>query len=540
VNVSAPVSAPDLASLLLLPTAAPDKQAIVPGAAPTKSLKPGAAAPPSFEAALADLMSVGGGPDGKPEAKFEAKAKAKPEAKAEAKPAQDSAQPESKPAMTGVVAQAAAPAPPPRPLHLELALPVQPAARVEPDAVSAQVAAVSASVTQALPMTPPVTPQPKTLTPPAPTVTARKIAAAAPKLPDPSAPAGPGPAPASPIPEFHEQFPAAAVPLTSGREADLTPAPAPMPTPVSTVPDSVIIPDQAPLPELAHPAFTEKFTPMPMPAGRPTQATPVSQPLPAPSASAIDAVRPDHPASPAEPVQTDAPQHTSEQRHGDARDDHDSRQRPASEPAPTARLQSEPAAHDIGQLDQSRFQPFSQVSAPPRQAPAAEPLSQPSAAPQPGDIQREIDPTPLQPAPASHTADAHSITVRVTDASDQRVDLKITDRAGELKVAVRSADPNLAGSLRENLGDLVHRLEQNGLRAETWQPAQSPSDGPRQMRQTEGESFNGDHSGQQQQQSGDGRDRRQQDRPQRAAWLEEFESSFTPDSERSTTSWLPA
>ena len=128
----------------------------------------------------------------------------------------------------------------------------------------------------------------------------------------------------------------------------------------------------------------------------------------------------------------------------------------------------------------------------------------------------------------------------MADAGEQRVELKITDHAGEVKVAVRTADPELAGSLRENLGDLVHRLEQNGLRAENWHPAASDSvSGPRQTRHAEGESFSDGHSGRQQQHQGDGRGRREQDRQPRAAWQDEIQNSFVSDFERNTKTWFP-
>jgi hypothetical protein len=49
----------------------------------------------------------------------------------------------------------------------------------------------------------------------------------------------------------------------------------------------------------------------------------------------------------------------------------------------------------------------------------------------------------------------------------------VVERAGEVRVAVRASDPQLAGSLRDNLGDLVSNLAGRGYRAETWQPLAS-------------------------------------------------------------------
>ena len=59
---------------------------------------------------------------------------------------------------------------------------------------------------------------------------------------------------------------------------------------------------------------------------------------------------------------------------------------------------------------------------------------------------------------------------------EQRVDVRLTERSGEVLVAVRTPDPQLAGSLREDLPVLSSRLEQAGFRAETWHPAAPASE----------------------------------------------------------------
>jgi hypothetical protein len=51
---------------------------------------------------------------------------------------------------------------------------------------------------------------------------------------------------------------------------------------------------------------------------------------------------------------------------------------------------------------------------------------------------------------------------------DQRVEVRVAERAGELHVAVRTPDQRLAGTLRDDLPALTARLESAGLRAETW------------------------------------------------------------------------
>jgi hypothetical protein len=52
------------------------------------------------------------------------------------------------------------------------------------------------------------------------------------------------------------------------------------------------------------------------------------------------------------------------------------------------------------------------------------------------------------------------------------IQVRVTDRAGEVRVAVHTGDGELAHSLRGQLGELVTRLEQTGYRTQTWQPAE--------------------------------------------------------------------
>ena len=138
-----------------------------------------------------------------------------------------------------------------------------------------------------------------------------------------------------------------------------------------------------------------------------------------------------------------------------------------------------------------------------------------------------------------HSSEARTISLRVTESGDQRVDLKITERQGEVHVAVRAADADLAGSLRENLGELVHKLEQSGLRAESWQPTQSTTASGNHMdRQADKESGGGQRSGQEQQHhSRDGRQDRRQD-PERRRWIDEIENTLASETERKI--WFPA
>jgi len=72
---------------------------------------------------------------------------------------------------------------------------------------------------------------------------------------------------------------------------------------------------------------------------------------------------------------------------------------------------------------------------------------------------------PEAPQPASPARD-----IRLQVNGEQRVDVRLTERAGEVQVAVRTQDPRLTGALRDELPALSARLEQSGFRAEAWHP----------------------------------------------------------------------
>jgi hypothetical protein len=80
--------------------------------------------------------------------------------------------------------------------------------------------------------------------------------------------------------------------------------------------------------------------------------------------------------------------------------------------------------------------------------------------------------SPAEPAASKSIATAPAREIRLEVAGgERRVEIRLTDQAGELKVAVHTPDHHLAERLREGLPALSSRLEESGLRAETWQPA---------------------------------------------------------------------
>jgi hypothetical protein len=54
---------------------------------------------------------------------------------------------------------------------------------------------------------------------------------------------------------------------------------------------------------------------------------------------------------------------------------------------------------------------------------------------------------------------------------DRRVEVRLSERQGEMKMTVRTPDANLATALRENLPALSTRLAESGFKNETWHPA---------------------------------------------------------------------
>jgi hypothetical protein len=53
------------------------------------------------------------------------------------------------------------------------------------------------------------------------------------------------------------------------------------------------------------------------------------------------------------------------------------------------------------------------------------------------------------------------------------VEVRLTERAGDVRVAVRTPDTRLAGDLRQDLPALTSRLEQSGYRTAAWHPGES-------------------------------------------------------------------
>jgi hypothetical protein len=92
------------------------------------------------------------------------------------------------------------------------------------------------------------------------------------------------------------------------------------------------------------------------------------------------------------------------------------------------------------------------------------PANNSSPLPAAKDVQGAQSATGVQPAAASPARDIHL----QLNQGEQRVDVRLSERSGEVHVAVRTPDPQLAGALRDDLPRLSDHLEASGFRTETW------------------------------------------------------------------------
>jgi hypothetical protein len=73
------------------------------------------------------------------------------------------------------------------------------------------------------------------------------------------------------------------------------------------------------------------------------------------------------------------------------------------------------------------------------------------------------------PEPAAQPA-SRDVSLHLADG-ESSVDIRMAERAGEIRVTVHTPDHDLANSLRADLPDLVGKLRQGGYQAEVWRPA---------------------------------------------------------------------
>jgi hypothetical protein len=104
-------------------------------------------------------------------------------------------------------------------------------------------------------------------------------------------------------------------------------------------------------------------------------------------------------------------------------------------------------------------------------APAARPAAEPGRAP---SAARTVTPHEVV-QPAAAPTPARDIRIDLS-GGERRVEVRLMERGGEVHVAVRTPDTQLAGQLRDNLPSLTARLEQTGIRTEAWHPGEAAAE----------------------------------------------------------------
>jgi hypothetical protein len=124
--------------------------------------------------------------------------------------------------------------------------------------------------------------------------------------------------------------------------------------------------------------------------------------------------------------------------------------------------------------------------------------------------------------------------LKLTGDDSSKVTVDLSERAGKVQVSVRTADPELAKSLRGDLGDLVGRLEGKGFKTEAWVPTASrhtPAATPEQSGSSNsqgGERHTGSGTDQRQGRQGqNGSNQRQQ-----ARWMAQLDETLSTEETR--------
>jgi hypothetical protein len=134
-------------------------------------------------------------------------------------------------------------------------------------------------------------------------------------------------------------------------------------------------------------------------------------------------------------------------------------------------------------------------------------------------------PARMEPAlemPSAPSGSNRDITVRVSDATETATDVRFVERNGEVHVSVRSADSEMAQTLRSGLNDLAGRLESKGIQTELWRPG---SESSFSQNDSHHPSADPDGSGNGGGQAGSQNGRRNPQNQPKPRWVEELEAS---------------
>ena len=141
----------------------------------------------------------------------------------------------------------------------------------------------------------------------------------------------------------------------------------------------------------------------------------------------------------------------------------------------------------------------------------------------------------MSPEPAAKApAPVKELSIQVGQTQQDRVQLRVVERAGELQVAVRANNPEMTQGLRQGLSQLADRLEQSGFRTDTWRPGSNVStvQSGSESRQKQADPQN---NGSQSQSGGSQQERRQGNQQQsRPQWVMELDGNLHAAEEPAT------
>ena len=265
-------------------------------------------------------------------------------------------------------------------------------------------------------------------------------------------------------------------------------------------------------------AFSAALTPIAAAARNSiVMAEPV--PVPAPAIPEISPA-PELAAAPeAQPIEKPAPASSFEETDPGSDAGVSSKSAPAPRDEPVREVAATAGSSSAGNFTGS-FAQAAPTAVPP--ASAGNKTETPLAAA--ADAVRNSEPA-APPAPAAPGAPIQEIAVRIARPEAPAVDLQVTERGGEIHVAVRTADAGLQTSLREDLGTLTTSLERAGYHAETFVPSAAAPQSAAQMGSREDRQGSQQGSGRGGSQSDSSQERQQRQRPQSGPdWLEELEN----------------
>jgi len=165
------------------------------------------------------------------------------------------------------------------------------------------------------------------------------------------------------------------------------------------------------------------------------------------------------------------------------------------------------------------------LAAPPPAVPPS--VAPPPAAPSASTaaaLSRPATPAAVEGEGTVKTGTANQISISVPAGDQQKVEVRLMDRAGEVRVTVRTPDEDLASTLRSDIGSLTGKLNQSGYTTEAFAPSSRGGDFSREQKSAD---QNPPGGGQGQRSGRDPQQNSQQNSSgKRPAWLDEFENSL--------------